>query len=224
MFGIGHVIINDAGELVGLDRTFCAIMDSSVAAIAGKSVLDVTAPGDRAECAAAIRRLRDTGIPFVITKRFLREDGSLIWVRNSVSVAEGADGSTTIVATVEPVAEPVVERGPAKLLDAARFLVGSRRDRREICDTTLFSDPGWDAILSCYIAEAEGRPITASSLVETIGHTPSVVARWIAALIQHAIVEVETRNPSPDAEKAFRLTSVTHRKLEAYLGKLAFPR
>ena len=142
MFGIGHVIINDAGELVGLDRTFCAIMDSSVAAIVGKNVLDVTAPGDRAECAAAIRRLRDTGIPFVITKRFLREDGSLIWVRNSVSVAEGADGSTTIVATVEPVAEPVVERGPAKLLDAARFLVGSRRDRREICDTTLFSDPG----------------------------------------------------------------------------------
>ena len=224
MVNIGHVIINDAGELVGIDEAFCAMMHTSLSAIAGTPVLDVTAPADRAECEAAIRRLRATGNPFVITKRFLRGDGSLLWVRNSVSMAGRADGSSVMVATVEPILEPTSERGPATLLDAARFLIRSRGDRGDICDTALFSDPGWDAILSCYVAEAEGRPMTATGLAETIGHTPSVIARWIAALIQHDVLEVETRRPSADSEKAFRLTSATHRKLEAYLDRLAYPR
>ena len=223
MIRTAHVIINDAGELVGLDQSFCDIMQAQMSAIHGKAVMDVTAPADRAECADAIRRLRETGTPFVITKRFLRDDGSLVWVRNTVSMAADAHGSAIMVATIEPVVEPADDRNPAKLLGAARFLAESRRDRSDICDPALFSEPGWDAILACYTAEAEGRPTTVTSLVFKIGHTHSVISRWVAALVQHDVLEIETRNPSAHAEKSFRLTAHTHQRLEAYLDRLAFP-
>ena len=222
MVSAAHVLINDAGEFIGLDQPFCDIMQTRMHAIHGKAVLDMTAPADRAECAEAIRRLRETGIPFVITKRFLRDDGSLIWVRNTVSMATDAQGSAIMVATIEPVAEPAEDRGPAKLLGAARFLAESRRDRAAICDPALFSEPGWDAILACYEAEAAGRPITVTSLVFAIGHTHSVISRWVAALVQHDVLEVETRNPTANAEKSFRLTARTHQRLEAYLDKIAY--
>ena len=223
MIRTAHVIINDAGELVGLDQSFCDIMQAQMSAIHGKAVMDVTAPADRAECADAIRRLRETGTPFVITKRFMRDDGSLVWVRNTVSMATDAQGSAIMVATIEPLMEPADERNPAKLLGAARFLAESRRDRSDICDPALFSEPGWDAILACYTAEAEGRPTTVTSLVYKIGHTHSVVSRWVAALMQHQVLEIETRHPSAHAEKSFRLTAKTHQRLETYLGRLAFP-
>ena len=223
MVRAAHVMINDAGELIGVDQQFCDLMQAPIAAMRGKAVLDVTAPADRAECAEAIERLRETGVPFVITKRFLRNDGSLVWVRNTVSTATDLHGLAVVIATIEPVAEPVEDRGPARLLGAARFLAETRRNRADICDPILFSEPGWDTVLACYTSEAEGRPTTVAGLVEMVGHDQMIVGRWVAALVQHDVLEIETRNPSAHAAKSFRLTARTHQRLEAYLGQLSFP-
>ncbi|WP_380779707.1 PAS domain-containing protein [Sphingomonas sp. R86520] len=220
MLEAGHVTVNGRGELTGVDAAFCDILKSQPHKVRGKLVLDVTAPADRTECAAAIAKLIATGTPFSIVKRFLCDDGSLVWVRNTVSLMAGGNDPGAIVATIEPVITHDGGRDPALLLETARFLVAGRRDRATICDPSLFSEPGWDAILAAYVAEAEGRAVDATGLAEALGYPHAVVTRWVRALEQHGVLELETRNPTLDREKAFRLTADTHRKLETYLAQI----
>jgi PAS domain S-box-containing protein len=213
---IGQVIIDDTGALVRVDAGFCEIMRTSAGKVQGKYVLDVTAPADRQECNAAIAKLRSTGQPFVITKRLMREDGSLVWVKNTVSVAS-LGGADVLIATVEPVADRSEERGPALLLETARFLLVCRNDRASVVGTHQFFEPAWDAVLLAYIAEAEGHAIDVATLSQRIGHPPAATQRWVKLLVTRGVLELETRDPDADAEKTFRLTTHTHRMLEAHL-------
>lgn len=216
----GHVLIGTQGELLDMDAAFCDIMHCDPQGIRGRLVLDVTAPADRNECARAIAHLRETHRPFVIVKRFIRDDGSLVWVRNTVSITMDGGSAPTVVATIEPVEAPIGHDSPAILLDVARFLVKARRDRGTVCDRALFSEPGWDAVLAAYVAEAEGRAVDVATLAAMLNHAPTTVERWVKALLQYNVLEIEYRNPSAEAPKAYRLTSDTHRKLEAYLTSI----
>lgn len=216
----GHVLIGNEGQLLDVDAAFCDIMRLGPEAICGRLVLDVTAPADRSECADAIAMLRATHRPFVIVKRFLRDDGSLVWVRNSVSITMYGSRSQTVVATVEPVEAPTFADSPAIQLDVARVMVAARRDRDMVCDPILFSDIGWDAVLAAYIAEAEGRALDTAGLSAALRHPPITVERWVKALLQHNVLEIEYRTPTANAPKAYRLTADTHRRLEAYLARV----
>jgi PAS domain S-box-containing protein len=218
MVEAGHVLIGAGGELVSMDAAFCDIMRLPEDAMRGRYVLDVTAPADRNECAMAIQRLRDTGEPFEITKRFIRDDGSLVWVKNSVSITIGDDRPGTIMATIEPVV-PREDHGPARLLDAARRHIAVRKDRASVCNPAFLSDAGWDAILAIYVAEAEGRSLDAARLASLIGQTPGHAERWVKALLHMHVIEIEYANPQAETAKGYRLTAETHRKLEVHLAR-----
>lgn len=214
---LGHVLIGGDGKLLSVDTEFCEIMRSSSEHLIGRTVREVTAPADRIECEMAIARLLRSGQSFEITKRFLRQDGSLFWSKNSVSLLNDSR-STTIVATIDPV-RLKGDRHPAALLAAARNLIIARNERASVCDPDLFSEPGWDAILATYVAEAEGCSIDAPTLAVLLGISLAATQRWISVLILRAVLEIEYRNPRADAAKAYRLTAATQRKLEDYLSQ-----
>ena len=216
----GHVLIGADNELIDVDAAFCDIMRSDPDDLRGQRVADLTAPADRQECVRAILTLRQTQRPFTLVKRLIRHDGSLVWVRNTVSITTSDGRARTVVGTIEEVAAPEENDTPAVLLDVAQFLIAERRDREAVCDRTLFSEPGWDAVLAAYVAEAEGRAVDVATLAAMIDHTPSTTGRWVNALVQHGVLEIEYRNPKAEAPKAFRLTAGTHRKLETYLTTL----
>lgn len=216
----GHVLIGTDGKLLDVDAAFCDIMRCDPEGVRGRFVMDMTAPADRQECAQAIATLLATQRPFAIVKRLIRCDGSLVWVRNSVSITMDGSRAAMVVGTIEPVEEPDMEDNPAILLDVARLLVRGRRDRETVCDRSLFSDPGWDTVLAAYVAEAEGRAVGVATLAAQLDHAPATVERWVRALLQYNVLELEYRNPRAEAPKAFRLTSETHRKLETYLGNI----
>ena len=111
------------------------IMQAEIGSLVGRPVLDITAPADRLECGAAIDRLRATRMPFEVTKRFIRDDGGLIWVTNSVSMVGNGRDTDLIVATISPIVEPDAPRAPALLLDCARLLVELhvRRSENHAC-------------------------------------------------------------------------------------------
>lgn len=220
MLQTGHVLIGTEGQLLNLDTGFCSIMHASPEDMVGRLVMDVTAPADREECTVAIDRLRRTGEPFVIVKRFMRDDGSLVWVRNTVSITVDGGHPGLIMATIELIDESETTRSPAMLLDNARILIAARKARGMVCDPTLFSEPAWDTILEIYIGEAEGRVIDVETLSDKLGHSPSVTGRWIKALLQYGVLEVELRNPHPETAKSYRLTAGTHRRLETYLARV----
>ena len=213
----GHVLIGSAGELLSMDAAFCDIMRLPEDEMRGRLVLDVTAPADRTECAMAIQRLRETGQPFEITKRFIRDDGSLVWVKNKVSITVGENQPEMIMATIEPIT-PREDRSPAMLLDMARVHINVRRNRAAVCDPSLFSEPGWDAILELYLAEAEGRSLDVAGLAQIVGKSTALTDRWIKALLHYRVIEIEYGNTGAEAAKSYRLTAETLVKLERFLA------
>ena len=220
MFRAGHVVIDDLGQLVNVDRGFCDIMNADPASLIGRQVNDVTAPADREECAVAIASLMATRTPFRISKRFLRDDGRLIWVVNSVSLVEGRSGSDLIVATIDPINAVDEPRAPARLLDCARFLVTCRHGRGDVLDRGLITDTAWDIMLAAYVAEAEGGTITVAALTMMLDLPPARIARWIDILLARKAIEIETREADAYSAKVFRLTSDAHRRLETHLADI----
>jgi hypothetical protein len=217
----GHIVIDASGALVSIDHGFSDIMQADIPALIGRAVLDMTAPADRAECGEAIARLRLTRTPFELSKRFVRDDDSLVWVTNNVSMVGNGRDTDLIVATISPIIEPIFERAPALLLDSARLLSQLHDARGEIFDRSLLSETAWHAMLAAYIAEAEGRSITVCALAERLGISERQAHRWISVLISHEIVEIETRATSAFSPKSFRLTGMAHRRLEDHLARAA---
>jgi PAS domain-containing protein len=82
----GHVLIGHDGAILEADDGFADLLRADTTTIPGRRVLDVTAPADREECCRALDGLRATRRPFSIVKRFICDDASPIWVRNSVSI------------------------------------------------------------------------------------------------------------------------------------------
>lgn len=215
----GHLILDLAGHMRGIDEHFCALMRAQWSDMIGRPVLDITAPADREECGEAIRLLCDTGRSFRLSKRFIRDDQTLVWVTNTVSLMQGSDGQDVIVATIDPLIEDD-ERQPALLLGSARFLDACKGDRQAVFDASLFPDTAWDAILAAYIAEAEGGAIDVVSLAARLGVSLDRAGRWVDVLITQQVLEIETRRSSPDTTKCFRLTAAAHRMLEEHLGRV----
>lgn len=215
----GHVVLDLAGHMRGLDQHFCAIMRAEWADLIGRPVLDITAPADREECGEAIRLLCETGKSFRIDKRFIRDDGTLVWVTNTVSLMQGTDGADMVVATIDPLIADD-ERQPALLLSGAHFLEACKADRSSVFDTALFPDTAWDILLTAYIAEAEGRAVALLDLETRLGITHESAARWVNLLIGQGALEVETRLSSAHSAKCYRLTGATHRVLEDHLARV----
>lgn len=214
----GHLVLDMAGHMRGLDQHFCAIMRAEWADMIGRPVLDITAPADREECGEAIRRLCDTGQSFKIDKRFIRDDNTLVWVTNTVSMMQGG-GESMIVATIDPLIADDT-RQPALLLGSARFLQACKADQRTVFDATLFPDTAWDILLAAYVAEAEGAAIGILNLVDRLGISVDSAARWVNLLIPQGALEVETRLSSPYSAKCFRLTGKSHQVLESHLSNV----
>jgi PAS domain S-box-containing protein len=77
------VLVNDrACEILG--RTREELLSGA------ERMLDVTHPDDRPDNARLLHRMLETDEPFSIEKRYVRPDGSVIWVNNHVSLTRDA--------------------------------------------------------------------------------------------------------------------------------------
>ncbi|HZR21376.1 MAG TPA: PAS domain S-box protein [Verrucomicrobiae bacterium] len=90
MAGIAQIGL-DGGYLLVNER-FCEITGYSAAQLQTKTSTEVTCPEDRARDRALFENALRDGKPYFIEKRYVRPDGSLVWVRNNVSQMKGADG------------------------------------------------------------------------------------------------------------------------------------
>jgi hypothetical protein len=64
----------------------------------------------------------------------------------------------------------------------AASLLEFRRERAEILPTELFSEPAWDLLLELFIADAEGRRITARGVAKRSNISHSLMSRWLRHL------------------------------------------
>lgn len=216
----GHVLLDRRGAILEADAAFGRLIQADPHRLRGRDVLSLTADADRPDCADAIRDLLETGRSFDMTKRFVREDESVLWVRNSVSLMT-LNTVEVVVATCAHAPPPQVRRSPAVLLASARTQLEMIGDRRRLGDPLVLSGPNWTTLLQVFVAEAEGRIVDLATLAANYGQGREVARRWLNILIRSGLLEVETRAADPYSEKSYRLTATAAARLEAHLTRFA---
>jgi PAS domain S-box-containing protein len=83
----GFAVTDVDGNVVDANEALARIVDRTPAEISTANLFELTHPEDRARHRSMLEQLLASQIPgFVIEKRYLRRDGSPVWVRNSVSL------------------------------------------------------------------------------------------------------------------------------------------
>jgi PAS domain S-box-containing protein len=89
---VGIAFANRDGSFRHCNRAFCAMLGYSAAELRGHSIASLTPAEDLAATTDGLQRLwRGEISHFDIEKRYLRRDGSLLWVRVTTSLSGGGD-------------------------------------------------------------------------------------------------------------------------------------
>jgi len=104
---VGMAVTDAEGRFLDANRAYCEITGYSLEELLPKDLASVTHPDDLPKNLGLIRRMLDGGDPgFVIEKRYVRKDGGIVWVKNSVSLVRDAGGRPLrIVALVEDITQ-----------------------------------------------------------------------------------------------------------------------
>jgi PAS domain S-box-containing protein len=91
--GVGVIQCELDGQFLLVNRRYCEIVGRTADELLKLRVPDISHPDDRESDAALRQRLVADGVPFVVEKRYLRPDGSEVWVSVNVSQMPSADGT-----------------------------------------------------------------------------------------------------------------------------------
>ncbi|MCA1995070.1 MAG: PAS domain S-box protein, partial [Coleofasciculus sp. S288] len=81
------------GQFILVNQRYCNIVGYSMEELLQKRMQDITHPDDIPRNTELFQRMVTEGREFVIEKRYLRKDGSEVWVNNSVSVVRDKSGN-----------------------------------------------------------------------------------------------------------------------------------
>jgi PAS domain S-box-containing protein len=99
------------GRFLLVNRRFCEIAGRTADELLTLRVPDITHPDNWESDAELRRRLVADGVPFFVEKRYLRPDGSEVWVNVNVSLMRSADGTRQQLIGV---AQDITERKTAE--------------------------------------------------------------------------------------------------------------
>lgn len=80
------------GKLISVNQRYCEIVNRPASELIGTQMQAITYAEDVPGHAVLFKRLVETGQSFDIEKRYVRGDGSLVWVANSVSAIRNESG------------------------------------------------------------------------------------------------------------------------------------
>ena len=80
------------GRVTLVNQKYCDITGYCADELRQLRMQDITHPEDLPRNLELFKRMRSEGTPFEIEKRYIRKDGSIVWVSNSVSVICDRDG------------------------------------------------------------------------------------------------------------------------------------
>src|SRR5207245_4711916 len=114
--GIAHVDL--AGHFTDVDRKLCEMLGYAEAELIGRSVKDISHPDDRDKTDDERARMRSGDLASVqFEKRYLRKDGTVVWVNLTVALARNTHGEPQHeIASIEDITERNDEAGALQRL------------------------------------------------------------------------------------------------------------
>ena len=109
------------GRFINVNARYCELVGRSSEDLLSLRMQDITVPDDLPHNLALFERLIETGEPFEIEKRYVRPDGSEVWVRNTVSLVKDEAGApvsvlaVSIDVTTSKVSEDALRESQARL-------------------------------------------------------------------------------------------------------------
>ncbi|WP_458095295.1 PAS domain S-box protein [Roseomonas sp. WA12] len=107
----GHALADVEGRFTQVDQTLCGLLGFQRHELLQRSIHDITHPEDWASNGPLLERLKTRDESFTIVKRYLRADGSIIWVQNYVSMLRDDQGRGMISALIRPVLPQMTMEG-----------------------------------------------------------------------------------------------------------------
>jgi diguanylate cyclase (GGDEF)-like protein/PAS domain S-box-containing protein len=103
--GMAHVDLD--GRLIDVNKRLCDMLGYAEGELLGRSVKSISYPDDRDTTDAERARMREGEIASVqCEKRYLRKDGSVVWVNLTVALVRNADGAPQYeIAVMEDITE-----------------------------------------------------------------------------------------------------------------------
>ncbi|HEY9612355.1 PAS domain S-box protein [Allocoleopsis sp.] len=102
----GITLTDLTGQFLLANQRFCDIVGYSMAELLHKRKQDITHPEDRPHHTELFQRLVTQGQDFVIDKRYIRKDGSEVWVSNHVVATRDSSGKPqNVIAIVLDITE-----------------------------------------------------------------------------------------------------------------------
>jgi PAS domain S-box-containing protein len=124
------------GRIIFANQKLCSMLGYKERELVGKTIFEITHPGDLAESRRLFRRIVSKAEPYQLEKRYYRKDGSTLWVSVSASPLRDAEGKTqSAVAIILDISDQ--KKAQAFLEDRARGLEGeilaiSDREQRRL--------------------------------------------------------------------------------------------
>jgi PAS domain S-box-containing protein len=124
------------GRIIFANEKFCSMLGYKERELVGKTIFEITHPGDLAESKRLFHRIVRKAEPYQLEKRYRRKDGSSLWVSVSASPLRDAEGKTqSAVAVILDIGDQ--KKAQAILEDRARGLEGeilaiSDREQRRL--------------------------------------------------------------------------------------------
>jgi PAS domain S-box-containing protein len=90
-----------------VNAAYCAIIGYSEEELLNTDFISITHPDDREDNIASIQKLVAGKVPdYVLQKRYIRKDGSSVWVQNTVSLIRDSEGRpASLIAVTEDITE-----------------------------------------------------------------------------------------------------------------------
>ncbi|WNG38184.1 PAS domain S-box protein [Archangium violaceum] len=122
LVGVAHTDLS--GRFLLVNPRYCEIVGRTREELLNLRMQDLTHPDDIETNLALFQRITQGGPAFIIEKRYLRPDGSTVWVNNSVSALMDAEGKPHLLMAIS---QDISERKRAEfqlrfLSDASRIL------------------------------------------------------------------------------------------------------
>jgi PAS domain S-box-containing protein len=127
---IGFALVDARGRMIEVNRGFCEITGYAERELLGKQARDITHPEDLEQSARLFDQVATRQLPSAVyEKRYLRPDGSLVWVRVSAAAVLGPGGKApnqviTLVEDITQAKRLEVELRQSQKMEALGRLAG----------------------------------------------------------------------------------------------------